>query len=45
MRAWLEQPVTRAGVIGWVRAVPAVIYIGVLGAPFCSPMEPAPRAR
>jgi hypothetical protein len=31
MRAWLEQPVTRAEVIGWVLAVPAVIYIGVLG--------------
>jgi hypothetical protein len=32
MRAWLEQPVTRAEVIGWVLGVPAVIYIWVLGA-------------
>ncbi len=31
MRTWLEQPVTRAEVIGWVLAVPAVIYIGFLG--------------
>ncbi len=31
MKAWLEQPVTRAEVIGWVLAVPAVIYIGFLG--------------
>lgn len=31
MRGWLEQPVTRGEVLGWTLAVPAVLYVAVLG--------------